>query len=173
MSQTVRGGVIICIFSQTFLKWRWESKNRFTSRIFRLMKRSANSTSTLISGAAVSFPVQSAIRNIVPSTILWKRCGVIWIFFNTSATVFRNPKIRCDKCGVRQLVPYWARPQSGFTSLFEAFILTLAREMPVSQIAELVGEHDTRIWRILHFHISKAYAAKDFYKLTHIGIDET
>ena len=74
---------------------------------------------------------------------------------------------------MRQLVPYWARPQSGFTSLFEAFVLTLAGEMPVSQIAEIVGEHDTRIWRMLHFHISKAYAAKDFSKLTHIGIDET
>lgn len=86
---------------------------------------------------------------------------------------FRNPKIKCDKCGVRQLVPYWARPQSGFTSLFEAFVLTLANEMPVSQIAELVGEHDTRIWRILHFHILKAYSTKDFSDLTHVGIDET
>ncbi len=86
---------------------------------------------------------------------------------------FRNPKIKCDECGVRQFVPYWARPQSGFTSLFEAFVLTLAREMPVSQIAELVGEHDTRVWRILHFHISKAYSTKDFSELTHVGIDET
>lgn len=86
---------------------------------------------------------------------------------------FRNPKIKCDKCGVRQHMPYWARPQSGFTSLFEAFVLTLAREMPVSQIAKLVGEHDTRIWRILHYHISKAYAAKVFSELTQVGIDET
>lgn len=86
---------------------------------------------------------------------------------------FRNPKIKCDKCGVRQFVPYWARPQSGFTSLFEAFVLTLAREMPISQIAELVGEHDTRIWRILHFHISKAYSNKNLSELTHVGIDET
>ncbi len=86
---------------------------------------------------------------------------------------FRNPKIKCDKCGVRQFVPDWARPQSGFTSLFEAFVLTLAREMPVSNIAELVDEHDTRIWRILHFHISKAYANKDLSGLTHVGVDET
>ena len=86
---------------------------------------------------------------------------------------FRNPKVKCDKCGVHQFMPYWSRPRSGFTSLFEAFILTLAKEMPVSKIAELVDEHDTRIWRILHFHISKAYAAKDLSGLTHVGVDET
>lgn len=86
---------------------------------------------------------------------------------------FRNPKIKCDKCGVHQFVPYWARPRSGFTSLFEAFILTLAKEMPVSKIAELIDEHDTRIWRIIHFHIKNAYADKDFSNVTHIGIDET
>ena len=45
--------------------------------------------------------------------------------------------------------------------------------MPVSKIAELADEHDTRIWRILHFHISKAYAAKDLSGLTHVGVDET
>jgi len=86
---------------------------------------------------------------------------------------FRNPKIKCENCGVRLFVPYWARPRSGFTSLFEAFILTLAKEMPVSVIAELVDEHDTRIWRIIHFHIFKAYANKDFSELSAVGIDET
>ena len=54
-------------------------------------------------------------------------------------------------------MPSWSRPRSGFTVLFEAFILTLVKEMPVSKKAELMGEHDIRIWRIIHFHISKAY----------------
>lgn len=123
-------------------------------------------------GSRFSCPVCNQEHCAVHDTVekVWRHLN----FFQYKCYIhFRNPKIRCDKCGVRQLVPYWARPQSGFTSLFEAFVLTLAREMPVSQIAELVGEHDTRIWRILHFHISKAYAAKDFSKLTHIGIDET
>ena len=123
-------------------------------------------------GSRFSCPVCNQEHWAVRDTVekVWRHLN----FFQYKSYIhFRNPKIRCDKCGVRQLVPYWARPQSGFTSLFEAFVLTLAREMPVSQIAELVGEHDTRIWRILHFHISKAYAAKDFSKLTHIGIDET
>lgn len=86
---------------------------------------------------------------------------------------FRNPKTICDDCGVRLLVPYWARPRSGFTSLFEAFVLTLAKEMPISAIADLVDEHDTRIWRIIHFYIAKAYADKDLSELSAVGIDET
>ena len=68
-------------------------------------------------------------------------------------------------------MPPWSRPRSGFTVLFKAFVLTLVKEMPVSKIAELMDEHDTRIWRIIHFHISKAYAEKDFQTLSQIGID--
>ena len=45
--------------------------------------------------------------------------------------------------------------------------------MPISQIAELVGEHDTRIWRLVNAHIKKAYAKKDLSKLLKVGIDET
>lgn len=45
--------------------------------------------------------------------------------------------------------------------------------MPVSKIAELVDEHDTRIWRILRYHTSKAYSAKDLSQLSQVGIDET
>lgn len=86
---------------------------------------------------------------------------------------FRNPKLICEDCGVRQYIPSWARPHSGFTSLFEGFVLTLATEMPVSKIAALVGEHDTRIWRIIHYHVSKSYAGKDLSNLTNVGVDET
>lgn len=86
---------------------------------------------------------------------------------------FRNPKLKCNNCGVHLFSPPWSRPRSGFTVLFEAFVLTLAKEMPVSKIAELMDEHDTRIWRIIHFHVSKAYAAKDLRALSQIGIDET
>ena len=86
---------------------------------------------------------------------------------------FRTPNTKCDNCGVHLFVPEWGRIQSGFTMLFEAFILTLAREMPISKIAEIVDENDTRIWRIVSAHVKKAYKKKDFSKVTQIGIDET
>jgi transposase len=70
-------------------------------------------------------------------------------------------------------VPEWGRARSGFTMLFEAFVILLAKEMPVSNIAELVEEHDTRIWRIIKAHTAKAYAEKDMSDVKQIGLDET
>ena len=45
--------------------------------------------------------------------------------------------------------------------------------MPISKIAEIVDEHDTRIWRIVASHVNKAYSEKDLSEVTQIGIDET
>jgi len=44
----------------------------------------------------------------------------------------------------------WARPGSGFTLLFEALVMALVSEMPVAAVGELISEHDTRIWRVVH-----------------------
>lgn len=85
----------------------------------------------------------------------------------------RVPRVRCQKDGVRQVEVPWARPGSGFTHLFEALIMTLAAEMPVRAIADLLGEHDTRIWRLVHFHIARARAAEDFSRVRYLGVDET
>jgi transposase len=40
----------------------------------------------------------------------------------------------------------WSRPGSGFTLLFEAWSMLLAREMVVSEFAENLGIEDTRRW---------------------------
>ena len=85
----------------------------------------------------------------------------------------RTPRTKCPKCGERLWIPPWGREQSGFTMLFEAFVMALAREMPISQIGELVGEYDTRIWRIVRFHVERAYAKKDYAAVRLIGCDET
>jgi transposase len=85
----------------------------------------------------------------------------------------RTPRTQCPKCGVRLWIPPWGREQSGFTMLFEAFVMTLAKAMPVSQIGELVDEHDTRIWRIIRFHVNRAHAQKNYAEVTNVGCDET
>jgi transposase len=85
----------------------------------------------------------------------------------------RTPRTKCPECGERLWIPPWGREQSGFTALFEAFVIALAREMPVSQIGELVSEHDTRIWRIVRFHVKRAHAKKDYSTVTKVGCDET
>ena len=85
----------------------------------------------------------------------------------------RTPRTKCPKCGERLWIPPWGRKQSGFTALFEAFVLALAKEMPISRIGELVGETDTRVWRIVRSHVNRAYAKKRFADVKKVGCDET
>jgi transposase len=85
----------------------------------------------------------------------------------------RVPRVRCAAHGVRQVVVPWARPGSGFTLLFEALLLEFSPHMPVAAIARMVGEHDTRIWRVLEHYVEVARASLDFSGVTTIGVDET
>jgi transposase len=85
----------------------------------------------------------------------------------------RTPRVECPDCGVKMVAAPWAREAGGFTLLFEAFILALVREMPVNAVAGLVGEHDTRIWRILHHYVERARGEQDYSTITKIGLDET
>ena len=49
--------------------------------------------------------------------------------------VARVPRVKCVKDGVRQVEVPWARAGSGFTLMFEAAVMVLAREMPVAKVA--------------------------------------
>jgi transposase len=85
----------------------------------------------------------------------------------------RVPRVRCPEHGVRLVAVPWARPSSGFTLLFEALIMVLAAEMPVRAIADLVGEHDTRLWRVIHHHVERALACQDLSTVQRVAVDET
>ena len=83
------------------------------------------------------------------------------------------PRIKCSNCGVRLINVPWARADSGFTLLFEAYIMILAPSMPVKRIAELVSEHDTRLWRVLQHHVEEAREQADCSDVKKVGVDET
>lgn len=85
----------------------------------------------------------------------------------------RVPRVECATCGIKRIAVPWARPGSGFTLLFEALVMTLVQAMPVRAAARLVGEHDTRLWRIIHHYVDKARAAADFSAVRRVGVDET
>jgi hypothetical protein len=74
---------------------------------------------------------------------------------------------------VRQVALSWARPGSGFTLLFEALLVTFAAAMPVAKVAAMVGEHDTRVWRVLERHVATERAKLDFSAVREVGMDET
>jgi transposase len=56
--------------------------------------------------------------------------------------------------------------------MFEALIMVLAGAMPVNAVARLVGEHDTRIWRVMRHHVDEARAKLDFSEVETICVDE-
>ncbi len=85
----------------------------------------------------------------------------------------RTPRITCSDCGVKQIAVPWARAGSGFTLLFEALAMTLMTAMPVAAAARLMGEHDTRMWRVLHHWVEAARDRADYADVKRICIDET
>jgi len=86
----------------------------------------------------------------------------------------RVPRVQCPRgCGVKRVEVAWARPDSGFTQLFEAYLMILMREMPVATVAAMVGEHDTRLWRVLRYYVEQARAQEDFSDVQKVGVDET
>ena len=61
---------------------------------------------------------------------------------------------------------------SGFTLMMEGVILSLVRHMAVSTAAREIGEHDTKIWRVLEYHVEEALKLQDFSDVNGIGVDE-
>lgn len=84
------------------------------------------------------------------------------------------PRVACSQCSkTRQVTVPWARSGSGFTQLFDAFIIALVREMPVKAVADLLDVGDDRIWRVVTHYVEAARAEEDFSTVTAVGIDET
>ena len=85
----------------------------------------------------------------------------------------RVPRVKCNQCGIRLVNVPWARSGSGFTLLFEAMVMTLAKAMPVKTIASFVNEHDTRLWRTIHHYVDKGRSEADYSDVKEVGFDET
>ena len=85
----------------------------------------------------------------------------------------RFPRIQCSACGVKTVEGSWARPGSGFTLLFEAFALLLCKQMPPHAAASLLGEYDTRLWRLVEAYVEPAVAARDMSRVRSVKVDET
>jgi transposase len=57
--------------------------------------------------------------------------------------------------------------------MFEALVVTLAAQMPLRAAGRLLGEHDTRLWRVIHHYVDKARSERDDSKVRQVGVDET
>ena len=85
----------------------------------------------------------------------------------------RVPRVRCEACGVKKVSVPWSREGSGFTLLFGSRVMDLVPAMPVAAAARMVGEHDTRLWRIIHHYVDAARARADHGGINRVAFDET
>jgi hypothetical protein len=84
----------------------------------------------------------------------------------------RVPRGQRRDGSVYRVQPSWQGLCKHFTKAFEAMALLLLREMPVAATAQRLGEHDTRLWRLLHAHVAATYPKLDFSGVTCVGCDE-
>lgn len=102
--------------------------------------------------------------------LTWRHLNV---FEHRCEITCRLPRGKCKQCGhVFRVRPPWEGLSTHFTKGFEAFALLLMREMPMSKVAEVVGETDTRLWRMLFRQVDAAYEEADFCNVCHVGVDE-
>jgi transposase len=87
--------------------------------------------------------------------------------------VCRVPRVKDSDGRVTTVQVPWARSGSGFTMDFEQHALSLMRQMPVLAVARELGERDSRLWRLLCFHVRKAFEAQEIGHPRRIGVDET
>jgi len=128
--------------------------------------------------------ISHKIGSKFPCKICGRKCGIYdttkqqtWRhlnFFQYKTYIHCNvPRTKCDAHGVLQVEIPWARSRSGFTLLFDAFIMELAASTTVNEISQLVSEHDTRLWRIISYYVYRARAQENYSYIKNVGIDET
>jgi transposase len=100
----------------------------------------------------------------------WRHLNV---FNKECLIVSALPRGRRSQDGsIYRVTPPWEGRSKHFSKEFEAFALTLMREMPVKKAGEILGETDQRLWRMLHAHVEAAHAQVDWSEVVWVGADE-
>ena len=85
----------------------------------------------------------------------------------------RVPRVQLPDGSVRQVSPAWAGKLSGFTLLFEAFVLLLARETTFTGAARISGLSVHRVMSLCERYVDEAVSTADFREVRRLAIDET
>ena len=95
-------------------------------------------------------------------------------FFRCKAFIHAAmPRVTCPEHGVRTVPAPWAGPGSGFTLLFEAWAVEMARRLPAGTLAGQLDETDTRLWRSVARYVDEARRLEGYMGVEAIGIDGT
>lgn len=125
--------------------------------------------------AGSRFPVSGASHQLlcpVHDTVekTWRHLD---FFQYQTELVARVPRVKTPDGQVVQVEVPWARPGSGFTLMFEAWAMLLCAEMPVQEAGRLLGESDTRLWRLVAHYVEAAHQQRDWSQVRRLLIDET
>jgi transposase len=100
----------------------------------------------------------------------WRHLNVCQL---QSEIVCSLPRGQCKRCQkVMTVRAPWEGRSRSLTQEFEAFALTLMREMPVKKAGEILGETDQKLWRVLFAHVEAAWAGLSWENVVWVGADE-
>ncbi len=100
----------------------------------------------------------------------WRHLNVCQL---QSEIVCSLPRGQCRSCQkVYTVRAPWEGRSRGLTQEFEAFALTLMREMPVKKAGEILDETDQKLWRTLFAHVDAAWADLSWENVVWVGADE-
>jgi len=95
-------------------------------------------------------------------------------FFEHKTTISaRVPRIKTPSGAVKTIEVPWAKPHGGFTLMMEAYLLTLARVLPVAEVSRLTSVSEDRIWHLVRTRVEEAWEEGDWSSLERLGVDET
>jgi len=84
-----------------------------------------------------------------------------------------TPRVKCAEHGIRVAEVPWGKKGSGFTLMMEAFVALLCQQMPVVEVAELLDEHDSLLWRLINRLVQQAHGSESWAGLRRVLVDET
>lgn len=85
----------------------------------------------------------------------------------------RVARITAPSGAVKTVEVPWARPNGGFTLLMEAYLLALAKVLPVAEVSRQTSVSEDRIWHLIRTRINEAWLKADWRSLERLGVDET
>jgi len=78
-------------------------------------------------------------------------------FFEHKTTISaRVPRIKTPSGAVKTIEVPWAKPHGGFTLMMEAYLLTLARVLPIAEVSRLTSVSEDRIWHLIRTRVEEA-----------------
>ncbi|MEJ5211994.1 MAG: ISL3 family transposase [Burkholderiales bacterium] len=135
---------------------------------FDAAKRTLTIRIDFAAGSRFAHPAAAGLHPVHDTQV--KRYRHLNFFQHERYLEVRQPRVKLPDGRVVRVEPDWAGKLSGFTLLFEALVLALAREMPFAAVGRTVGESWRRVHAICARYVELAVAETDLSETTALAI---